>query len=249
MCKRKAFLLVASILFILIEATLGYLIQTAEGLVAHCYSAVVIACYFFLLFAEKSPTFWLTQIGLFYTVCADWFLVVLVPMRQLTAMLFFSVTQLAYAVRLYLDSSSRRRRMLQIWVRAALSVFAIVLTASVLQGSTDPLALVSLFCYATLIGNVIFAFAQGKRNLLFAIGLLFFLCCDTLIGLSCLGQYFPIAEDSMLYTVINPGFNLAWAFYVPSQALIALSLLPKKLKVQKNEPNVQIQEPNCHSIL
>ena len=86
---------------------------------------------------------------------------------------------------------------------------------------------------------MIFAFAQGKRNLVFALGLLFFLCCDTLIGLSCLGQYFPIAEDSTLYTVINPGFNLAWAFYVPSQTLIALSLLPKNAKKSPKSANTQ----------
>ena len=241
MCKRQSFLLVASILFICAEATLGYLLQTTGGVacIAHSYAAVVLACLFFLVFAEKTAVFWLTQLGLLYTVFADWFLVVQSPRQQLTAMLFFSVTQLAYAVRLFLDSQSRRRRICQLSVRAALSVFAILLTVSVLRGATDPLALVSLFYYATLIGNVIFAFAQGKRNLVFALGLLFFLCCDTLIGLSCLGQYFPIAEDSTLYTVINPGFNLAWAFYVPSQTLIALSLLPKNAKKSPKSANTQ----------
>ena len=229
MFTYKKFLCIAAVLFCCIEAILGVVLHTVT-FTAHAYAAVVLACLFFILFAERSTDFWLTLLGLVYTVCADYFLVVTNPIHQLTAMLFFSVTQMAYAVRLYLDSACRTRRMLQIWFRAAVSVFAIILTASVLRGSTDPLALVSLFYYSTLICNMIFAFAQGKRNLLFAIGLLFFLCCDTLIGLSCLRQYFPIAEDSFLYTLVYPGFNLAWAFYVPSQVLIALSLLPKRLR-------------------
>ncbi len=246
MHKKRTALLTATALFLATEALLGFLLQVADGVaVIVCqFTAVVLACLFSLVFAERSAAFLLTQLGLVYTVCADYFLVVLDPIQQLTAMLFFSVTQMAYAARLFLDSDGRRQRICQISVRAALSVFAIALTAWVLRGSTVPLALVSLFYYATLIGNVIFAFAQGKRNLLFALGLLLFLCCDTLIGLSCLGQYFPIAEDSALYTVIHPGFNLAWAFYVPSQTLLALSLLPKRLKMQKNKPKVQIQEAN-----
>ena len=60
---------------------------------------------------------------------------------------------------------------------------------------------------------------------LLAIGLVLFLCCDTVIGLNMAKTYLPIPSDALLYRVINPGFDLAWACYLPSQVLITLSLL------------------------
>jgi hypothetical protein len=57
-----------------------------------------------------------------------------------------------------------------------------------------------------------------------------FICCDVCIGLSLIEGYLPLSKGSLLYHLAHPGFNLAWVFYVPSQALLALSLLPGKLK-------------------
>jgi hypothetical protein len=66
-----------------------------------------------------------------------------------------------------------------------------------------------------------------------AVGLTLFLCCDTVIGLSFLNGYLPVGESTALHRVIHwlthPGFDPAWAFYLPSQMLLAVSLLPKRL--------------------
>ena len=43
-------------------------------------------------------------------------------------------------------------------------------------------------------------------------------------------EYIAIPKESFLWTLLHPGFDLAWAFYVPSQTLIALSLLPDRIK-------------------
>ena len=51
------------------------------------------------------------------------------------------------------------------------------------------------------------------------------------MGFSVLGEYVSLSPDALLYRLVNPGFNLIWAFYLPSQVLLALSLLPERLKV------------------
>ena len=85
-----------------------------------------------------------------------------------------------------------------------------------------------MFYYANLILNIVFAFLGGRGLRLMAVGLVFFALCDTVIGLIVMKAYLPIPPDAFLYRILYPGFNLAWVFYVPSQALLALSLWQRK---------------------
>ena len=112
-------------------------------------------------------------------------------------------------------------------------VVAVVLTLCVLGANADPLAVVSMFYYANLITNAAFAFVNAKKNWLMGAGLILFILCDTVIGLSMLGGYITMSPDSFIYKVIHPGFDLAWAFYLPSQAILAVSLLPRRLREMK----------------
>ena len=64
-----------------------------------------------------------------------------------------------------------------------------------------------------------------------------FLLCDTVIGLSFLDGYLAVDKTSLIYRIIHPGFDLAWAFYLPSQMLLSISLLPKRWKA--NAPSAQ----------
>jgi hypothetical protein len=160
---------------------------------------------------------------------ADWFLVVTKPMEQLTAMIFFSVTQICYFLRLYISEDNAKKRALHCIIRASLVAIALALTFIVLKDKTDALSLVSLFYYANLIMNIIAAFAQFKKFPILAIGLLLFLMCDTFIGLDVMAKsYIPIQDGSFLHSVLHSGLNIGWIFYVPSQALIAISLLKIK---------------------
>ena len=150
-------------------------------------------------------------------------------MLQLPAMIFFSITQICYFLRLYLNQANSHNKRLHLIFRALSIVVALTLTIIVLKDKTDALSLVSLFYYANLIFNIIIAFAQFKKCPVLAIGLLLFLMCDTVIGLNIMANsYISDAKDSLIYRILNPGFNLAWIFYVPSQTLIAISLLKKK---------------------
>ena len=230
MLNKSKFKIPTTITFLCLELALGILVQlTSNNLnTAVSFSCVVLACLFCVLFFEKSNEYYLTQIGLLCTVCADIFLVVLKPMLQLPAMIFFSVTQMCYFIRLYQNQSNTFYKRLHLIFRALATVIALCLTVVVLWEKTDALSLVSLFYYANLIFNIIVAFCQFKRCPVLAIGLLLFLMCDTVIGLNIMANsYISGAKDSLIYRLLNPGFNLAWIFYVPSQALIAISLLKK----------------------
>ncbi len=230
MIKNKKLIFALTAAFLTVESILGVLLQTAQDSIPINlrYTAVILACLFCILSAEKSLSFLFTQIALLCTVGADFFLIYLDEMQQLPAMIFFSVVQIAYFLRLYFEDRNKTRRLVHLVVRAALSVAIIIITLTVLGEGADAVALVSMFYYANLVLNAIFAFISFKKNPIFAIGLLLFILCDTVIGLSFINGYLPLPEDSFIYKMIYPDFDLAWAFYLPSQAMLAISVLPQK---------------------
>ena len=231
MIRSKPLLLSLSALFAGAEITLGILLQTVDGRISVYmrYGAVILACLFCLLFADRTADYLLTQAALLCTVCADWFLVLPSHPHQLPGMLFFSVTQLAYFLRIYRSDESPTRRRVHLILRGSLTVLVLLITAAVLGRKTDAVALVSMFYYTNLAVNLLFAFAEWRKHLLLALGMALFLCCDTVVGLSFLDGYLTLPAESLLYRMIHPGFDPVWAFYVPSQTLIALSLLPGRL--------------------
>ena len=234
MLRSKPLIALSVFLFFAAETTLGVLFQTGHGDGAVLrYAAVLLACLFCGLFAERSRVYLLTQLALLLTVCADWFLVLPSPPNQLPGMVFFSLAQLAYAAVLWLTEPSPRRRRGQLWIRALLSAVAVTATILVLGKGTDTVALISLFYYANLILNLILAWTQLPGQAVMAVGLTLFLGCDTLIGLAFLDGYVPVSEASLIYHVIHPGFDLAWAFYLPSQMLLAVSLLPRRWRISR----------------
>lgn len=180
------------------------------------YLSIVLCFLFALANTRKSNA--LRTAALACTVGADWFLVVCSPAQQLWGMIFFLGTQTLYALYLY----RRGKRKDLVFARVFL-IAAIELTAWLVLGSKmDPLAAVSVCYYAILSVNIIDAFTQTKKDLLFPIGLLLFLLCDTVVGLQvAAGSYLSIPD--WLHRLLFPGFNLAWVFYMPSQVLIALS--------------------------
>lgn len=238
MIKNKKLIFGLSVCFLMLEAALGVLLQTAQSEIGINlrYTAVILAAAFCVTFAEKSKAFIFTQVALICTVGADYFLVYLPDMKQLPAMIFFSVTQIAYFLRLYFDDENLKRRKIHLALRVAISVAILCVTVAVLGKKCDAVAIVSMFYYSNLILNVVFAFVSFKNNHVFAIGLLLFVLCDTVVGFSFIDGYLPISESSFIYKIIHPGFDLAWAFYLPSQTLLAISLLPNWLKANKEMP-------------
>lgn len=206
--------------FLLVELILYILILTTGGstLVWSSFISIVICFLYSLLEAKKSSAFIIG--GLACTVIADLFLVVWTPVQRLWGMVFFLIAQTLYAIKLH--SSSKNKKILI--TRVSLIVLAITVAFAVLKDKTDALAIISLCYYANLIVSIMEAFTLFNENKLFAIGLVLFLLCDTVIGLQVAsGAYLPISESSIIHKIIFVDFNLAWFFYLPSQVLIALS--------------------------
>ena len=230
--KYARLLIVLASLFAAAEYVFAILAQTAPadewGTV--CFFSIVLSCLFCSFFIEPSLEYLFTQLALICTVCADYFLVYLDGSEQLTAMLFFSGTQIFYFLRLIIKTRPGVFRAVHLSVRAAVSVLAVLITVLVLGEGTDALSVVSVFYYAHLILNLIFAFITPGETPIFAIGLLLFLGCDTFVGFGMLGEYLPIAEGSLIDRLNRIPLNMAWIFYTPSQTLLALSLLPRRLR-------------------
>ncbi len=241
MVKSKPLLAGATVLFLIAETLLGIRFQTGgeDGRLLR-FITVALACLFCVLFAERSWEYLLTQAALLLTVCADWFLVLPPSPKQLPGMMFFSAAQLLYAARLYRSEANSNRRRGQVISRVCLSALGMTATVLVLGKSTDAVALISLFYYANLILNVVFAWMQTPRQPLLAAGFTLFLLCDTLVGFAFLDGYVTVEEGSLIHRINHQGFDLAWAFYLPSQMLLALSLLPARRRRDRSAASPQL---------
>lgn len=230
MIKNNKILLSLSLLFLLAEMQLGYIIQTSKDPYNTQFFTIALACVFCFLFIEKSKSYIFTQIALIFTVCADFFLVFPDRQKQLLGMIFFLQTQMAYFLRIYFEENNRKIRKIHLITRASASVITVLATCVVLGAKTDALSLVSIFYYTNLILNVIFSFLIFKKAYILATGLVLFAICDMFIGFANIGPYMNISASSLIYKLLHSEINIAWAFYIPSQMLLAISLLPIKTK-------------------
>lgn len=203
--------------FLLIEFTLFVLLLSFGGMLrVACEYAAIVLCFAFAIFNRAS--LWIIC-GLACTVAADFFLVVCAPAQQLWGMVFFSVTQIFYGI--FLQRAQKRKVFLLI--RLLLIVAAEIAAIAVLGEKLDALAAVSMFYYANLTASIIQAFACFSKQKWFAVALVLFLLCDTVIGLqAAVGAYLPISENTLIYKIIFMDFHLSWFFYLPSQVLIAM---------------------------
>ena len=223
--------------FFVVEAIIGVFMHTTQGKIPIYlkFSSVVLVCLFCIIFAEKSYSYIFTQSALVFTVISDYFLVLGVVDNKALAMFFFSFAQICYFFRLYFEENNAFIRKIHLIVRISACALLLPITALVLGESCDALALISMFYYANLVINAVFAYIRFKSSPLLAIGLTLFILCDTVIGITAMSSYLPIDKTSLLYRIIHPGFDLAWAFYLPSQALLSASLLPARLEKKRRE--------------
>lgn len=224
--SRKSKIIALSIFALIQTVYLVLVIVTGRDY----FTSVLISASFMILSCSKTKSYLFMQIGLACTVFADIFLVVIEPMIQLPAMIFFSGTQICYFLRIFFETKSKKEKLIHLIIRASLTVLVQIITIIVLKEKTDALSLVSMFYYTNLILNVIFAFIHFKKSPVLAIGLLLFLLCDTIIGLDIMASSYISGIALEAVNSFISGANWAWIFYVPSQALIASSLIRIKEK-------------------
>lgn len=236
MIKNKRCFLALGAVFVATEAFLAVFLQCTSGASVRIssYLSVVLACLFCVTFANRTASYFFTQAALLCTVGADYFLVLIEERQQLPAMIFFLFAQTFYFLRLYFEDNDKVRRIVHFAVRGGSALAVLLLTTVVLGEKADAVALVSMVYYVFLILNTVFSFLQNGARSLFSWGLVLFVLCDTVVGLSCIGPYLTIPADSVIHVLLNPGFNLAWVFYLPSQVCLALSLIAKDTQGKNN---------------
>ena len=188
------------------------------------FISILMCCIFsFFAFSVKEKTY-LTHLALIFTVVADVFLVLIHPQVQTCAMISFSIVQLFYFIRILFESQSKKIRLLHIIARIIFSLTMLAVTVIVLRVDADFLSMISVFYYTNLILNVIFAFVNKNSSILFKMGLVLFLCCDTFVGLQAMSTYIALSPDSLLYKIVYYPFDFVWLFYLPAQVLLCLSV-------------------------
>ncbi len=214
-------------LFVIAEAILFVLIQTLPPPTNYIdYASVILAALFFFTFAEKSTSYAFTQIGLLFTVVADYFLVIDNAQNKLAGVLCFLCVQIAYFLRIAFEERNSIVLKIHLVTRFILPIPVLIATCFVLGDKTDLLALVSMLYFTNLFLNIVFSIAGSKKSRLLTFGLILFILCDIFVGLGQMEMYFNITEGSFVYMVLHSNFNIVWFFYVPSQTLLALSLMP-----------------------
>lgn len=220
--------LIISIAFTIIELVCLYLVVFVGGVhnTVTAFVSVVLAFFTGLIYLRATNKTYLINLAMLMTVCADFCLVILEPMNQLAGMIFFAITQTIYAIYIFLNAKTRLERHLSVILRIILVSIMIGVMIIVVRDKVDAVSTLAMYYVANLVINIVFSFWRGNAKPLFAIGLIFFLCCDIFVGLGMsIGVYFEISSSSLLYKIVYADFNFIWFFYIISQTLITLYLI------------------------
>ncbi|MGN1103418.1 MAG: lysoplasmalogenase family protein [Candidatus Coproplasma sp.] len=157
--------------------------------------------------------------ALFFTAVSDLFILVLDKYYEI-GLATFIIVQSLYLYRLYAERLNKI--FITLAARIAVTV-ALIVTFAVL-GMLNLLVAECAIYITMLVCNVVDAFIICRKsinNLLFAIGLLLFLGCDICVGLHNFSSVLNVALPIWLVEFVAVAI---WAFYLPSQVLITLSV-------------------------
>lgn len=163
----------------------------------------------------------LLQIGLFITLIADLFLLVL-DSHYILGIILFSIVQILYSFRYeYRNLKLTIRNFIIIFL--GLSILHIIINKFVIE--LDFILVIGLFYGICLLNSVVKAVKAYKyktypipNRQMILIGMMLFLLCDINVALYNILGY--IGKVNVFY---NISFVSMWLFYLPSQVLLALS--------------------------
>ncbi len=217
-----------------------WLIQVFEWITPTRYFsyAVIVLCLLYALLLWRNEPHTLLQIGAcFFTLHADYFLILLQAQQQTLAMAAFLIAQLFYACRTFLLASSKKEKIFQLLLRTVLSVGIVLAAVAVLQASVNALIILSVVYYVQLLCSLLFAFLHFKEDMhvqFLAIGLLCFALCDLSIGFEFLTDLFHLQAGNLIYELSHAPVSFVSLFYPPSQTLLCVSVYPWTHSTGKN---------------
>lgn len=214
-----AFLIVEGILYVLF-LSMDFTVQRDETIPIK-YFAILLCLGFSLLSCLQWGGDKLVPAALALTAGADWFLLVRNDHYAVGIALFLCV-QTAYFLRLRRAGAPAAYPL-----RAGLALAAGL--GLYLFKMASPLNLLAGLYFSQLLSNTILAWTRrGRRWRLFALGLTLFVGCDVCVGVFNLQLSRSLLQHFLAYLGM-------WAFYLPSQVLIALSALPPKEESHENQ--------------
>jgi len=192
---KKLFIIIQSLLYILFISL--DLLKISSTYIKYL---TIFLCLLFVLYQKKKYK----TIALFFTLLADYFLLVINKYYEIGLVLFI-VTQITYL--LYLRSIDKVISKKYLLVRIIIITIGIIILY--LTKNNSLLNILVLIYFINLLINCLNAISTKEK--LFALGLLLFISCDICVGLH------NTHLDNSLISI------LMWIFYLPSQALIVLS--------------------------
>ena len=220
---RKKITLILALVFIVLELACFPMIHLGrDGAdVVGCYLAIVLVALFALVTLWGERDGHIIRLGIGFTLVADYFLVIAAN-SELEGVISFIAVQACYFAYTLVRETRTKVRYVNIASRIFIVVGLTITAFLVLGEDTDALAIASVIYYGNLVANAVFAFLLGKRDRIFAIGLVLFGMCDIWIGLEVL--FSSYLDSNLMDFVYNANYNLPWVFYQPSQVLIGLRL-------------------------
>lgn len=168
--------------------------------------------------------------ALFFTAISDLFILVLDKYYEI-GLVTFIIVQSLYLYRIYCDRL--KKIYITLCVRLAV-ILALIITFAAL-GMLNVLVAECAIYITMLVANVSDSFIicrKGVKNLIFALGLLLFLGCDVCVGLHNFGAVLDVALPVWLIEFVSVAI---WAFYLPSQVLITLSVNKGGLRLMRKK--------------
>lgn len=156
--------------------------------------------------------------ALVFTAVSDLFILVMDKYYEV-GLVTFIITQSLYFYRLYSG------RLKKIWISAVVraGVAAVILLVLGLTAGLNLLVTECAIYITMLAANCVDGWLlckKSRQNLLFAIGITLFLCCDICVGLHNVGGVLGVELPKALLSAVR---FLIWFFYLPSQVLITCS--------------------------
>lgn len=200
---------------------------------------VIILCLFYTLLHHKNvhkKKALCLRVAFVFTLMADYFLL-LQDRHYFYGVLSFLFAQQTYGIKLDLgelpgNTVQKKNLPLRILCRFTIQLAVAGGTSMVLYYARviiNPLLFVTLLYFFSFLTNVYRSLRlagehpANRSRLLFAAGMVLFLLCDINVGLYNLADFIPLtAKAGQMISSFSS--LLMWAFYAPSQVLIALSI-------------------------
>ncbi len=226
---KKIFLLIQLLLFIvfIILDVIGGNVLLSSSLK---FTVIVLCLLYVIINKNKNHTrqYLYLLYALTFTVVSD--ILLLFSDYYLFGVITFVLAQQLYGMRISAMGNSRKKPIRDLLVRVLYQSIASIIVGIILWRmnlTVNALLLVSVFYFLSICVNVmgslkLFTHYRERRDIrYFTCGLILFLICDINVGLFNMSEFLAMGPRYEL--IYQAASILMWAFYAPSQVLIALS--------------------------